>query len=112
MSYQIQHPLFPTLAEMNLDTSFDVSKNTLSVSKVPKRSLTEELGHVEAISTRSKFIPIDGDTLERNIYLNSLSDKELKAYAIANSFLKDTFQLEKCNGFLKWKKAKAVSSTE
>lgn len=38
-----------------------------------------------------------------NAFLNSLNEKELKAYAIANSFLKDTFDINKSNGFIKWK---------
>jgi len=36
------------------------------------------------------------------IYLESLNEKELKAYAIAKSFLGSSFQLEKSVGFLKW----------
>jgi hypothetical protein len=38
------------------------------------------------------------------LYLESLSEKELKAYEIAKSHLGMSFQLEKSNGFLKWKK--------
>ena len=36
------------------------------------------------------------------MYLESLNEKELKAYAIAKSFLGSSFQLEKSVGFLKW----------
>jgi len=36
-------------------------------------------------------------------YLQSLTEKEYKAYCIAKSHLGSSFQLEKSNGFLKWK---------
>ena len=38
------------------------------------------------------------------LYIDSLSEKELKAYAIAKSHLGSSFSLEKSVGFLKWKK--------
>ena len=37
-------------------------------------------------------------------YVESLSEKELKAYNIANSHLGTSFSLEKSRGFLDWKK--------
>ena len=37
-------------------------------------------------------------------YLKTLSEKESKAYHIAKSHLGPSFQLEKSNGFLQWKK--------
>jgi hypothetical protein len=37
-------------------------------------------------------------------YIESLSDKEKKAYMIAKEHLATSFDLEKSNGFLKWKK--------
>jgi hypothetical protein len=36
------------------------------------------------------------------MYLETLNEKELKAYVIAKSFLGSSFQLEKSVGFLKW----------
>jgi len=36
------------------------------------------------------------------MYLQTLNEKELKAYAIAKSFLGTSFQLEKSVGFLRW----------
>jgi hypothetical protein len=36
------------------------------------------------------------------MYLETLNEKELKAYAIAKSFLGTSFQLEKSVGFLRW----------
>ena len=38
-----------------------------------------------------------------NMYLETLNEKELKAYNIAKSHLGTSFQLEKSNGFLQWK---------
>ena len=37
-------------------------------------------------------------------YLASLSPKELKGYHIAKSHLGMTYQYEKTNGFIEWKK--------
>ena len=37
-------------------------------------------------------------------YLASLSPKELKVYHIAKSHLGMTYQYEKTNGFIEWKK--------
>ena len=45
------------------------------------------------------------------MYLESLNEKELKAYAIAKSFLGSSFQLEKSVGFLKWCRETKVSPT-
>jgi hypothetical protein len=38
------------------------------------------------------------------MYLATLTEKEKKAYEIAKDHLASSFQLEKSNGFLKWKK--------
>jgi len=38
------------------------------------------------------------------LYIESLSEKEMKAYIIAKSHLGTSFSLEKSVGFLKWKK--------
>lgn len=40
-------------------------------------------------------------------YLNSLNEKEFKAYEIAKKCLGTSFQLEKSNGFLLWFKDKS-----
>ena len=37
------------------------------------------------------------------LYLESLSEKEMKAYSIAKSHLGTSFQLNKSVGFLQWK---------
>ena len=43
-------------------------------------------------------------------YVESLSEKELKAYHIAKSHLGTSFSLEKSRGFLDWKKKIADES--
>lgn len=40
------------------------------------------------------------------LYLESLSEKELKAYFIAKSQLGTSFQLEKSVGYIKWKEVR------
>ena len=35
-------------------------------------------------------------------YLATLTPKEYKAYLIAKDHLRDSFQIEKSNGYLKW----------
>ena len=40
---------------------------------------------------------------QKELYLETLNEKEMKAYLIAKSFLGTSFQLEKSVGFLKWK---------
>jgi hypothetical protein len=37
-------------------------------------------------------------------YIESLNDKERKAYAIAESHLGSSFDLSKSSGFIKWKR--------
>lgn len=39
-------------------------------------------------------------------YLKSLTPKQYKAYEIARDHLRDSFQIEKSNGFLTWIKKK------
>jgi len=38
------------------------------------------------------------------LYIETLSEKEMKSYDIAKSHLGSSFSLEKSVGFLKWKK--------
>lgn len=38
------------------------------------------------------------------LYIASLSEKEMMAYKIAKNHLESTFSLEKSNGFIEWKK--------
>jgi hypothetical protein len=42
---------------------------------------------------------------ELNSYITTLDEKEMKAYLIAKDHLGSSFQLEKSNGFLRWKKS-------
>jgi hypothetical protein len=57
---------------------------------------------------------MDNDTNKiklMEMYLQTLNEKELKAYAIAKSFLGTSFQLEKSVGFLRWLRETKVSPT-
>ena len=42
-------------------------------------------------------------------YLKTLSPKQYKAYEIARDHLKDSFQIEKSNGFLRWVKKNQIA---
>ena len=44
-------------------------------------------------------------------YLKTLTAKQYKAYEIAKDHLRDSFQLEKSNGFLTWVKKNQVAIT-
>ena len=44
-------------------------------------------------------------------YIQSLSEKELKAYHIAKSHLGSSFSLIKSKGFIDWKKKREESTT-
>jgi hypothetical protein len=70
---------FPITSQKNMDNQYNMEKEEAEVI-VEKKTKQE----IES-------------------FLNSLSEKELKAYAIANSFLRDTFDIDKSNGFTKWK---------
>ena len=52
----------------------------------------------------------DTETMLKTLYLESLSEKELKSYAIAKSHLGMSFQLEKSHGYLEWKKKHIIDS--
>lgn len=43
------------------------------------------------------------------LYLTSISLKEFKAYEIAKSHLGTSFDLERSNGFLEWKKKNGIN---
>lgn len=47
-----------------------------------------------------------------NAYLNSLTEKEKKAYEIAKQHLGTLFTLEKTNGFIQWKIQQDNNSTK
>ena len=44
-------------------------------------------------------------------YIESFSEKEKKAYEIAKEHLGMSFQIEKSNGYLKWKKKHEENAT-
>lgn len=53
---------------------------------------------------------IDTNTPNKNLiikqYIDSMSEKEKKAYEIAKDHLGSLFNIEKTNGFLKWSQNK------
>lgn len=49
---------------------------------------------------------------ELEAYLQSLSEKEIKAYHIAKDHLGMTYQYEKSIGYLAWKKQQNETKTE
>jgi hypothetical protein len=53
------------------------------------KSINDELENIEVLNAQ---------------YLETLNEKEKKAYSIAKSHLGSSFQLEKSNTFLQWKK--------
>lgn len=46
------------------------------------------------------------------LYLQNMSEKERKGYHIAKSHLKQSFQLEKSNDFLKWMREQKEKETQ
>lgn len=65
---------------------------------------------METATSPVKIVHSDSTCIDEEhsvkLYLETLSEKELKAYAIAKSHLGSSFQLEKSNGYLKWKNNK------
>jgi hypothetical protein len=55
--------------------------------------------------------PSDQDS-ELAQYLASLTPKELQGYHIAKSHLGMTYQYEKTNGFIDWKKKQSADQTK
>ena len=54
---------------------------------------------MESISSKTQT---EQELMEQ--YIKTFSKKELQSYEIAKNHLGTSFQLEKSNGFLKWKK--------
>jgi hypothetical protein len=48
--------------------------------------------------------PLTQTKTQQELYLETLTEKELQSYHIAKSHLGTSFQLEKSVGFLRWKK--------
>ena len=63
---------------------------------------------------RSDKLRGDGDRVEVTPlkYLQSLSEKEMKAYQIAKTCLGTSFELKKSNGYLFWLKERSTVSAE
>jgi len=60
------------------------------------------VGETVGFPTREGVV---GETVGFPTFLTTLDEKEMKAYLIAKDHLGSSFQLEKSNGFLKWKKS-------
>ena len=45
-------------------------------------------------------------------YLNSLSEKEKKAYEVAKNHLGSLWNVYKCNGYLQWEKKQKLLATD
>jgi len=69
--------------------------------KMKKTVLPKQIHDNNQVNTIQNSI-----TIEEEQYINSLNEKERKAYEIAKSHLGSTFHLMKSNGFSEWKKSK------
>jgi hypothetical protein len=52
----------------------------------------------------------DTENIFMQMYLDTLSKKEYASYLIAKSHLGSSFQLEKSNGYIQWKKTLPVTT--
>jgi hypothetical protein len=52
----------------------------------------------------------DTENIFMQMYLDTLSKKEYASYLIAKSHLGSSFQLEKSNGYIQWKKTLSVTT--
>jgi predicted transcriptional regulator len=80
----------------NKSTSTSTPTSTSTSTSTPTSTST-------STSTPQQITQKPLSTIETN-YINSLSDKELKAYHIANQHLKTSFELSKSQGYRKWLK--------
>jgi hypothetical protein len=69
----------------------------MDVSKPSNKSNSEGVSQIQKINDPDKSMVIEE-------YMKSLTTKQYKAYEIARDHLKDSFQIEKSNGFLAWVK--------
>ena len=53
----------------------------------------------------NKNLNTNTNTNEINAFLQSLNDKQLKAFDIAKTQLGSSFDIHRCNGFINWKKS-------
>ena len=106
MKYNYVHSLFPQSAiilKNNISTQYKMeTKDTVKRENIEMKDTENEEAEI-IINNVNKIS-------DKELFLNSLNEKELKAYAIANSFLKDTFDINKSNGFIKWKSLQQSSS--
>jgi hypothetical protein len=64
------------------------------------------MNNSENLNEKGENVPIirEPDPFSTEAYLQTLNEKEYKAYLIAKSHLGTSFQLEKSNGYLEWRK--------
>jgi len=87
---------------------------SLSKTKIfPVEILSADSLSAEILSADSLSVEIlSADSLSKECqeFLNSLDEKHLKSYFIAKSHLGSSFDLEKSNSFLHWKKNRLLIS--
>lgn len=67
----------------------------MDVSKPSNNGNSDSVSQIQRVNDVDKSIIIEE-------YIKSLTPKQYKAYEIARDHLKDSFQIEKSNGFLSW----------
>jgi len=104
MKYNYVHSIFPQSAfQNNISTKYKMETKEMKPQEEINTKVLETQ-EAETIINNVNKMP------DKELFLNSLNEKELKAYAIANSFLKDTFDINKSNGFIEWKSLQSFSS--
>ena len=84
---------------------------SFSKKQTPLQSIS--LSKTKILSADSLSVEIlSADSLSKECqeFLNSLDEKHLKSYFIAKSHLGSSFDLEKSNSFLHWKKNRLLIS--
>jgi hypothetical protein len=93
--------------------SFSKKQNLLKITVPQNESLSVETLPVEILPVGTlpvESLPVEILSEECQEFLNSLDDKHLKSYFIAKSHLGSSFDLEKSNSFLKWKKNRHLAT--
>jgi hypothetical protein len=88
--------------------SFSKKQNLLKIT-VPQHEILS-VGTLSVGTLLVGTLPVEILSEECQEFLNSLDDKHLKSYFIAKSHLGSSFDLEKSNSFLHWKKNRLLIS--
>lgn len=72
-------------------------------------SKKQQLIQMNSVS-ENEILSVEILSVECQEFLNSLDEKHLKSYYIAKSHLGSSFDLEKSNSFLHWKKNRQIST--